>query len=69
MVQVESTWSPEVHLESSGVHLNSVEQCKVLTWANAVARFSPECDLATSTRSRSIDTGSPSCAKWTVNAT
>ena len=39
------------------------------TSANAAARFSPKCDFATSTRSRSMDIGSPSCVKWTVNAT
>jgi len=27
---VDSRWTPGVHLESSGVHLNSVGECKVL---------------------------------------
>ena len=30
MVQVDSRWTLENHLESSGVHLNSVRECKVL---------------------------------------
>ena len=30
MFQVDSRWTPENHLESSGVHLNSVGECKVL---------------------------------------
>jgi hypothetical protein len=34
MFQVDSRWTPENHLESSGVHLNSVGECKVLgDWA------------------------------------
>jgi muconolactone delta-isomerase len=32
--QVDSRWTPENHLESSGVHLNSVGQCKVLPFEN-----------------------------------
>ena len=55
------------------------DNCEILTLlvipnlsrivAKADARFNPECDLATSTRSRSIDTGTPPCSKWTVTAT
>jgi len=30
MVQVDSRWTPGNYLESGGVHLNYVEQCKVL---------------------------------------
>jgi len=30
MVQVDSRWTPGDYLESGGVHLNYVEQCKVL---------------------------------------
>jgi hypothetical protein len=37
--------------------------------ANAIARFSPECDLATSTISSSMQMGSPLCSKWTDTAT
>ena len=37
MFQVDSRWTPENHLESSGIHLNSVGECKVL----AVAAVEP----------------------------
>jgi hypothetical protein len=37
--------------------------------ANAAARFTPECDWATSTRSSKRQMGSPFCSKWTVTAT
>lgn len=39
------------------------------TWANATAKLTPKCDFATSTRSRSMEMGTPSCSKWTVIAT
>ena len=38
-------------------------------FANAAARFNPECDFATSTRSRSIHKGMPLFSRWTVTAT
>ncbi len=37
--------------------------------ANTAARVNPVCDLATWTRSSSIDIGAPFCLKWTVTAT
>ena len=37
--------------------------------AKATARFSPECDLATSTISSNMQIGTPLFSKWTVTAT
>ena len=38
-------------------------------FANASARLTPEWDVATSTRSNSIEIDAPSCSKWTIMAT
>jgi hypothetical protein len=40
--QVDSRWTPENHLESSGVHLNSVGQCKVLHNSNILSLHSSD---------------------------
>jgi hypothetical protein len=34
--QMDSRWTPENHLESSGVHLDSVGECKVLQTGGVV---------------------------------